>query len=111
MTIENFNGIVQGQLDACINMLIEKGVEYAPEATHEIPADRLTHFKKAAAIMGVTPEAALFGMLSKHIVSISDMCLSGQSYPIEKWGEKITDSVNYLLILRAIAEEQLNGQN
>ena len=104
------------------NILTGKGLEYAPDAAKEkgpelAPlgyeknsatknADRLAHFKKAAAIMSTTPKAALLGMLSKHIVSVSDMCTDNRNYPIEKWDEKITDSINYLLILRAIVEEE-----
>ena len=122
MTIETFNAIVNEQIDTCTNMLTGKGLEYAPDAAKEkgpelAPlgyekstttknADRLAHSKKAAAIMSTTPKAALLGMLSKHIVSVSDMCTDNRNYPIEKWNEKITDSINYLLILRAIVEEE-----
>lgn len=122
MTIETFNTIVNEQIDICTNMLTGKGLEYAPDAAKEkgpevAPlgyeknsatknADRLAHFKKAAAIMSTTPKVALLGMLSKHIVSVSDMCTDNRNYPIEKWNEKITDSINYLLILRAIVEEE-----
>lgn len=45
-------------------------------------------------------------MLSKHLVSISDMCVDGREYSVERWTEKITDSINYLLILRAMIEEE-----
>lgn len=127
MTIETFNTIVHEQINTCTNMLIGKGLEYAPGATAKsedtklpVPLgyektspteskDRLAHFKKAAAIMSATPKAALLGMLSKHIVSVSDMCTDNRDYPIEKWNEKITDSINYLLILRAIVEEEQHG--
>ena len=122
MTIETFNAIVHEQIDTCTNMLTGKGLEYAPDAAKEkgpevAPlgyeknsatknADRLAHFKKAAAIMSTTPKAALLGMLSKHIVSVSYMCTDNRIYHIDKWVEKITDSINYLLILRAIVEEE-----
>lgn len=134
MTIETFNAIVHEQIGTCTNMLTGKGLEYAPDASAESKIDsglierpndqmsfkcqitpvfeakdRLAHFKKAAAIMSTTPKAALLGMLSKHIVSVSDMCTDNRDYPIEKWDEKITDSINYLLILRAIVEEEQHG--
>lgn len=111
MTIEKFNKIVTSQIAACSNMLVTKGKEYAPETSDEIIADRLLHFKKVAAIMSTTPEIALLGMLSKHIVSVSDMCTDKKAHPLEKWDEKITDSINYLLILRALVEEENHGQN
>ena len=122
MTIETFNAIVHEQIDTCTNMLTGKGLEYAPDAAKEkgpevAPlgyeknsatknADRLAHFKKAAAIMSTTPKAALLVMITKQFVYVSDMCTDNRNYPIEKWDEKITDSINYLLILRAIVEEE-----
>lgn len=118
MTISKFDEIVIMQIGLCKNTLLQKGEEYAPDAVtakSEEPtqeeADRLAHFKKAAAIMNATPEAALLAMLSKHIVSISDMCTDDRSYPVGLWKEKITDSINYLLILRAIVEEEQNEPN
>lgn len=121
MKIEDFNTVVQEQVAFCLNTLTGKGTEYAPDAvkeplplnaqTEDASADRLNHFKKAAAIMNTTPKVALLGMLSKHIVSVSDMCTDGRKYPVEKWTEKITDSINYLLILRAIVEEEQHEQN
>ena len=51
------------------------------------------------------------GMLSKHLISVSDMCMGEQQYSKEQWDEKITDSINYFLILRAIVEEELNEED
>lgn len=105
MTIDNFNKIIESQLNQCAKMLIGKGKEYAPEAEKGNSVDRLAHFKKAAAIIGGTPKEALLGMLTKHLVSVADMCTDGKTYSKERWSEKITDSINYLLILRAMIEE------
>ena len=44
-------------------------------------------------------------MLAKHLVSIADMVGARKDYPQETWDEKITDSINYLLILRAVVAE------
>lgn len=55
--------------------------------------------------MNCTPKQALLGMLSKHLISVSDMCVSG-SYSKQLWTEKITDSINYLLLLKAMVEEE-----
>jgi hypothetical protein len=44
-------------------------------------------------------------MMAKHTVSIYDMCNSGKEYSIDMWNEKITDSINYLLLLRALIED------
>lgn len=100
MLQEEFNDIVTKQMKKCWETLFNKGNEYTMQG------DRLSHFKKAAAVMDSTPKAALFGMLAKHLVSVSDMCLSNGKYHKEIWSEKITDSISYLLILAAIVEEE-----
>ena len=100
MLQEEFNDIVTKQMKKCRETLFNKGNEYS------VQGDRLSYFKKAAAVMDSTPEGALFGMLAKHLVSVSDMCLDKEKYHKEVWSEKITDSINYLLILAAIVEEE-----
>ena len=54
-----------------------------------------------------------YGMLAKHIVSLYDMCFAdGVSFDAGTWDEKITDSLNYLFLLKAIVKEgQDNQQN
>ncbi len=105
MNLRTFNQIVTDQLSRSELLLTGKGEEYAEGATEASETDRLEHFKKAAALQNTTTAQAAFGMLAKHLVSVSDMVGSRKSYPLEKWNEKITDSINYLLILRAIVEE------
>lgn len=100
MNIVQFNEIVKEQFTACEETLIIKGDEYA------IDTDRLAYFKKAAAFTGDTPEKALFGMLAKHLVSLSEMCASEETFPAERWQEKITDSMNYLVLLKAMIKEK-----
>lgn len=111
MRQEEFNGIVINEIEHCKNILVNKGAEYAPYAMNKTVNDRLAHFKKAAAMMSLTPKAALMGMLSKHLISISDMCMDDRVYSKEKWCEKITDSINYLLILCALVEEEANEKH
>lgn len=67
--------------------------------------DRLHNFRTAAALNGSTMEQALWGMLTKHIVSLRDMVQTGQAHSPDLWDEKIGDAINYLAILRAIASE------
>lgn len=110
MTITKFNRVISDQLTICEKLLCGKGQEYAPDATEDLKADRLAHFKKAAAIMNGTPKTALLGMLSKHLVSVADMCTDGEEYSLERWTEKITDSINYLLILKALVCEEGEGK-
>ena len=45
-------------------------------------------------------------MMAKHIVSLYDMCFDdGGSYDMDTWEEKITDSLNYLFLLKAVVKE------
>ena len=98
MKVEQFNKIVEEQLKRSTDVLVKKAGEYATE-------DRLHNFKVAAGLYGERPQQALAGMMAKHTVSIYDMCKNKKVYPIDMWNEKITDHINYLLLLRAIVEE------
>ena len=104
MTNEYFNKIVEDQLEFCKSLLITKGIEYGENKNN---IDRLHAFKAAAAVQNITPKEALIGMMAKHTISIYDMCKSTEVFPMKKWKEKITDHINYLLLLNAlIIEEQ-----
>lgn len=98
MTTEVFNMLFEEQIERSRNVLCAKAKEYAT-------ADRLHNFKVAAALEGKTAAQALAGMMAKHTVSVYDMCESGEEYHIELWQEKITDHINYLLLLNAIVRE------
>ena len=111
MILNEFNDVVISQTERCKSILVTKGNEYVPKATNSSDVDRLAHFKKAAVLMNSTPKAVLMGMLSKHLISISDMCTDERQYSREQWDEKITDSINYFLILRALVEEESNEEN
>ncbi|MGN1399397.1 MAG: hypothetical protein ACI4WG_05320 [Erysipelotrichaceae bacterium] len=102
MNNEKFNKVVAHQLSYCKQLLLSKGKEYSPE---DMTQDRLHQFKVAAAIQGCNPKQALAGMMIKHTISIFDMC-HDENVDYEKWEEKITDHINYLLLLKAIIEEE-----
>lgn len=98
MNNANFEKILERQMHQCTKVLIDKAREYATE-------DRLHNFKVASGLQGITPEQALAGMMCKHTVSIYDMCRDGE-HGLAMWDEKITDHINYLLLLRALVEEK-----
>lgn len=108
MTNEKFNAIVEDRLTYCKNILTSKGVEYAEG---EDTDDRLHAFAVAAALEGITPKEALAGMMAKHTVSIYDMCRDLERHPLDKWYEKITDHINYLLLLAAMVVEEDDEYN
>ena len=99
MKQEQFEQIIEAQLQRVRDVLLMKQKEYATE-------DRLHNFRTVSILRGCTMEQALGGMLSKHTVSIYDMIESGKEYAPEQWDEKITDHINYLCILKAITEER-----
>lgn len=100
MTNSKFDIVAKDQLKNCKNILTLKSGTYAPMS------DRLLCFKKAAAMMQSTPKLALWGMLIKHLVSISDMITSDKEFDIDIWNEKITDAMNYLILLKALVIEE-----
>ena len=100
MKTEQFNDVVNNQLDICKSILCKKADEYARDE------DRLHNFKCAAGLLNCDPKEALCGMMVKHTVSVADMCRDGIFHPIELWDEKITDSINYLLLLKALVVEE-----
>ena len=89
------------QVRRCSAILQKKTKEYTGNDT-----DRLGAFKAAAALQQTTPQRALAGMLAKHIISLYAMCYAdGVEYDMDTWNEKITDSLNYLFLLKAIVKE------
>lgn len=106
MNNTDFNEVVEGQLAYCKQLLCSKGKEYDTSGN-----DRLHAFKVAASLQHTTCRKALAGMMAKHTASIYDMCVEDKNADLDKWTEKITDSINYLLLLKAIViEENTNNQ-
>lgn len=103
MTDIEFNNITKEQLEYCESLLCKKGEEYSGD-----DYDRLRVFKDAAVLQGITSKQALAGMMAKHTISIYDLILrdaNGIESSKERWIEKITDNINYLILLRALVEE------
>jgi hypothetical protein len=101
MNDKEFETVVNSVFERCGGVLISKASEYAR-------GDRLSNFKTAAALAKTTPEMALRGMLAKHIVSLWDLIDDTEKgFEVNKslWDEKITDSVNYLILLSALVSE------
>lgn len=104
MTNDDFNKIVDEQLNYCRFLLCKKGEEYNSNT-----CDRFHSFKVAAELQKETPMQALAGMLAKHTVSIYDLIVSG-SHNVAIWDEKITDHINYLLLLKGLILEEIKAE-
>jgi hypothetical protein len=98
MNLDRFNGILDAQLERVRDVLGVKRDEYANQ-------DVLSNFKKAAILRKVDVPQAIAGMMAKHTVSVYDMVENGRSYSMAVWDEKITDHINYLILLRAALVE------
>lgn len=99
MTPEKFEVILQNRLKSIQEVLGSKSKEYAQEG------DRLFNFKLAAQINGSTPEKALWGMATKHLVSVMDLVAGRLEATPDMINEKIGDLINYLILLEAILME------
>ena len=95
----DFADIVNNRLGHCKKVLTVKGEEYSREG------DRLWNFKVAARIDNQTPGEALWGRYKKHLVSLMDMITmhsNGEFIPQALIDEKMSDSINYHLLLEGI---------
>ena len=99
MTTEKFNKIVDEMLETCRETLITKQNEY------NLDDDRLSFFKEGTELTKLSPERTLYMFMFKHIKSLADMVASEKKYSKELWEEKIKDNINYLLLLRALLED------
>ena len=103
MNSDQFEKLVEARLGHCHRTLQLKAKEYAT-------SDRLHNFKVAAALQDIEPETALLGMWAKHIVSIRDIIEDiehrGKIPKSALLSEKITDVVNYALLLEGLIEER-----
>ena len=106
MHSEDFNEIVLDQIETCKETLIKKAGEYARG-----DVDRLHNFRQAANLSGDSMRKVLGGMMMKHTVSIYDMLNGDDTHSMDLWDEKITDHINYLLLLRAVVIEGKREQS
>lgn len=107
MTHDTFNALLNEIIDETKTVLAEKACEYA------VDDDRLHNFKYAAQFEQCTPERALRGMMSKHMVSIYDMIKGigqGKRYPLKLWRMKCGDARNYLILLEALVADRFASE-
>lgn len=96
---EEFNKVVEETLTYARELLIKKNGAY------NTSADRLQSFKTASSVLDTTPIKALGGMMSKHTISIYDLIGAEEVAPLDIWIEKISDHINYLVLLKALVVE------
>lgn len=104
MTNKEFNELLEQRISSIKETLGVKAREYASED------DRLHNFKHAAFINLMTPPEALWGMATKHLVSVIDLIEHRQPLSVEAVNEKVGDLINYLILLEAVFKEKLNEE-
>jgi hypothetical protein len=108
LTIEDFEKLARKRFDYCLNLMIgEKHKEYSRNN------DKLHNFKVAGRMKGETPERALIGMEIKQRVSIIDIVNDldkGELPRLEVLAEKISDEINYMVLLEALIKERILEQ-
>ena len=100
MTRDDFNKLVEMTFSECREILL------ARERIYSSGMDRLGNFKRAGDVFDVTPSGALVGMWLKQLVSILDHVDESIRLTKSELNEKIHDSINYLILLKAIEEEE-----
>ena len=99
-----FEQLVDSQVRDIHSTLTKKQKEYSRDE------DVLINFRSAAVMQNATMREALGGMMAKHTVSIFQLINSWECAPMETWSEKITDHINYLILLKAIVAEELQAK-
>lgn len=100
-----FMEIFRQRVNKCKEILEAKETEYAKGA------NRYHNFDKAAIRLDCTPEKALEGMMIKHFVSVQDIINNAENIhhlPSGVLDEKITDTINYLILLEGMLLRRLN---
>lgn len=102
MILEDFKILTVERFRACMDLMCgKKNEEYSRNN------DKLHNFKVAGRILNCSPEEALKGMMIKHLVSIFDIIDDLPKLPDEEiLNEKITDSLNYIVLLEALIKER-----
>lgn len=102
MNSEEFEGVLSAQINRTVDILGNKAAEYADDT------ERLHNFKVIAELQGISTHQAVVNLMAKHTVSIFDLAQRPVDEVTENlWNEKITDHINYLILLQAaLAEER-----
>lgn len=108
MNSKQFDQVVEDCIKAINTVLKSKSKEYSSDS------DKLHNFNEAAKLLDCTNVYALAGMMNKHIVSVYDMIkkfeISGQLPTKDLLNEKIGDSINYFILLKACFIDKLNSK-
>jgi len=115
MEHKKFNKLLEAAIKRIRSKLASKSVEYSTDS------DKLYNFKRSGERRRKTPEEALMGMAEKHYTSITDIVDKIEAEAQKKGlyvvvrppfltkeilEEKITDGINYYILLEALIKER-----
>lgn len=103
MDSPTFEKILVERLKKTSEVLTRKNKEYGADD------DRLYNFHRAAKINNTTSAKALWGMATKHLISVIDMVEGKLPVELHTVDEKIGDMINYLILLEAVFHEDMNA--
>lgn len=103
MNSKRFNHLLGVEVDRIYDTLAEKSSEYSTVD------NKLHNFDKAGKMANTTRERALLGFLLKHQVSIDDIVdkLDKELPSLDLVSEKITDILNYYILLKACIVDRI----
>jgi hypothetical protein len=105
MNAEEFDIFLEETFERIRLVLASKGNEYVANDAKS----RFHNFDISAAFKSESSEQALWGFVTKQLVSLSDMVkCDSTSYPIDLWDEKLGDVINYMILLRGIVYHKHN---
>lgn len=109
MKTSEVNHVIRMRIKIIRNTLERKAVEYASKEDH------LRSFKNAARRLGKEPEEVLWTWMEKHTecidAFINKLAEEGREFDSRLyviWDEKITDAINYLILLDALLLERFD---
>ena len=107
MNQDQFDRHLQTCIERTQSILKTKASEYAH-------GDRLSNFKDMSTMKKETPEKALWGVCTKHIIALQDFIDELDSTqaprPYSYWQEKTGDIINYMILLEALVLERVGNE-
>lgn len=101
MTQDAFAALVNRQMAECGELLNGKGQEYVPDPNK----DALSNFKESGKDLDIDPAKVAMIFLNKHIRSIKTY-IRTRKEGAEPITGRISDAINYLILLRALFEDK-----
>ena len=101
MKRDRFKHFIVGERIKQINRVLNsKADEYATDGS------AFYNFERAGQVNSESPKKALWGMATKHLVSVIDMVESDEYFDEDYIDEKIGDLINYLILLEGILKNE-----